>query len=110
MRKHWRLGLLFVAFVACVGGYVVWLGWRNETVSSDPLVRVGDGMTEAEVLAVVGRPPDYVGDGVWRWACGEGGACSVYFEHGRVARKAYISVSLGRESVLDRWRRWLLGR
>jgi hypothetical protein len=61
MQKRWRLGLLFVVPVACVGGYVVLLAQPRPGVTWENIAKIQEGMTRAEVEALMGGPGDYTG-------------------------------------------------
>jgi hypothetical protein len=119
MKKHWRLLLLLAAFVACVGGYVAWLGRPRPGVTLHNVERIDACSTDVELTALLGEPTEVV----WR----EDGSYEKTWVDDPVVRNIAVSIIFTRdghraviemhahtsppaEDLLGRWHRWLFGR
>lgn len=132
--RHVRVQHLLIVVAVAIVGVVMWAVWPATPISQANFERIATGMTDAEVYTILGGPPRNEATGVLRdsentkgfariesgslWLrndLGEGciwlsdnAVVHVEFDDtGHVVRKEFMEVSVERESVLSRLRRWL---
>ncbi len=122
MRRRWLLLGVGALGLALLAGAVAWMAWMvpPDAITPEAAARITEGMTEEEVIALLGgREPDFIIGGSWRqtaiWG-GEGGTIVVDFTwqppKSRVSGSAaftpgYSAWRRPAPSLLDRVRRLL---
>jgi len=118
MRKHWLLGLLTLALVFGASAMLLSLPQRESAIARKNFDRIQEGMTEAEVEAILGGPPGkytdrpdpvlYHGIMFHRWWIGEDAVITIEVDvdesdlaaPARVSRKFFSPYPP--ESILER--------
>jgi hypothetical protein len=126
MRSHRQaLGLALLTAVGALTAYVGWLAFTPSRQQSEeaPFARVRVGMTEREVLALLGNP-DFSADVEAPWVDGpdpprprpdgsfalwqtDQGLVTVWFREGGVVRKTSVVSPASPPPQLERLRQWL---